>query len=569
MKAPALIIRFSFFVRMVELPFSRGYKNIQRVREIAGVFASHGFEEFIASAQQKGPLRELALRFFPAKQKTPVGIRLRRAFEDLGPTFVKLGQLLATRSDFLPADVVRELEKLVDEVRPVSFETVKGVLREEYGDYARIFKHIEEKPLASASIAQVHRATLHNGKRVIVKVQRPDISQKIDADLQILLDSAGFLESNFPESRFYNPTAIMQDFAKNLRRELDFLHESRNAIKFRKNFEGDEDVFVPEVYPEYCTRKVLVEEYVEGIRLLQIQPFSLQRRKKIIEEGARSLVKQVLVHGFFQADPHYGNIIVMKNDKIGIVDFGMMGYIDAQTRETTTDFFVALIEKDTEKLVDYFLGVGVLPKDVNLPAFREDLGEVIEQYYNIPISQMHLDEVIRDLTEIIREYKVRMHPKSMLLMRMLVTLEGIGRKLYPQFNTIEVAKPIVKDLVQERKKPLTVLRKSWSNLEGIAEAASKIPIQFSGVLSRAEEGNLSLNIQHYGLHEPISELDRTINKVSLSLIVAALIVASSLLVAAQIPPLLWGYSALGLVGLSVAVLFGLVLVGRIFASREF
>ncbi|MEM4255282.1 MAG: AarF/UbiB family protein [Candidatus Norongarragalinales archaeon] len=554
---------------MVEIPFSREYKNFRRVREIAGVFASHGFDEFIASAQQKGPLRELALRFFPPRQKTPVGIRLRRALEDLGPTFVKLGQLLATRTDFFPPDVIRELEKLVDEVNPVSFATVKSVLREEYGDYSKIFKHIEEKPLASASIAQVHKATLHNGKRVVIKVQRPNITVKIESDLQVLLDLAGFLESNFPESRFYTPTEIVQDFAKNLRRELDFLHEMRNAIKFRKNFEGDGEVYAPLVYPEYCTRRVLVEEHIEGVKLLQIQPYPLQRRKKIVEAGARSLVKQVLVHGFFQADPHYGNIIVMKNDGIGVVDFGMMGFIDSKTRETTTDFFISLIEKDTEKLVDYFMGVGALPKDADVSAFREDLGEVIEQYYNVPISQMHLDEVIRDLTDIVREYKVRMHPKSMLLMRMLVTLEGIGRKLYPQFNTIEVAKPVVKGLVEERKKPLTVLKKSWSSLNEIAEAASKIPVQFSGVLGRAEQGNLSLNIQHYGLHEPISELDRTINKVSLSLIVAALIVASSLLVAAQIPPLLWGYSALGLAGLSIAVLFGLVLVGRIFASREF
>ncbi|MFH1056769.1 MAG: AarF/ABC1/UbiB kinase family protein [Candidatus Micrarchaeota archaeon] len=553
----------------MELPFSKQYKNFKRAEEIISVFASHGFEEAIASAQEKGPLRELALRFFPPKQKTPVGIRLRRAFEDLGPTFVKFGQLLSTRSDLLPEPVVKELEKLVDEVKPLSFETVKEILRDEYGDYSKIFKNIEEKPLAAASIAQVHRATLANGRKIVLKVQRPNIENKIEADIQILLDLAVFFENNFPESKFYSPAAVVQDFAKTIRRELDFLHEMRNAIKFRTNFEGDEEVFVPEVYPEYCTRRVLVQEYVDGVRLLQIHDYPASRRKKIVEAGARSLIKQVLVHGFFQADPHHGNIIAMKGDRIGIVDFGMMGFLDEKTRETTTDFFVSLIKKDTDKLVDYFLSVGVLPKDADVPAFKEDLAEVIDQYYNVPISQMHLDEVVRDLTGIIRDYKVRMHPKSMLLMRMLVTLEGIGRKLYPQFNTIEVAKPVVERLISERKKPLTVLKKSWSSLEEIAEAASKIPIQFSGVLSKAEEGNLNLNIQHYGLHEPISELDRTINKVSLSLIVAALILASSILIATNIKPMLWGYSALGLAGLAIALLFGLVLVGRIFTSREF
>ena len=559
---------FSYPLSM-DLPFSKRYRHFKRVEEILGVFASHGFDEAIASAQEKGPLRELALRFFPPTQKTPVGIRLRRAFEDLGPTFVKFGQLLSTRSDLLPDDIIKELEKLVDDVKPMSFETVKNILREEYGDYSKLFKSIDEKPLAAASIAQVHRATLHNGKKVVLKVQRPNIADKIEYDIQILLDLASFLENNFPDAKAYDPASIVQDFAKTIRRELDFLHEMRNAIKFRKNFEGDEEVFVPEVYPLYCTRRVLVQGFVEGVRLMQTQSYPLQRRKKIIEAGARSLLKQVLVHGFFQADPHHGNIIVMNGDKIGIVDFGMMGFLDAKTREKTTDFFVALIQKDTQKLVDYFLSVGLLPKDADLPAFKEDLGEVIEQYYNVPISQMHLDEVVRDLIDIIRDYNVRMHPKSMLLMRMLVTLEGLGRKLYPQFNTVEVAKPLVQHLVSERKKPLSVLKKSWTSIEEIAEAASKIPLQFSGVLSKAEEGNLNLNIQHYGLHEPISELDRTINKVSLSLIVAALILASAILIATNIKPLIWGYSTLGLVGLTIAVLFGLVLVGRIFTSREF
>lgn len=554
---------------MVDLPFSREYKNFKRMEEILGIFAANGFEEFIASVQERGPLRNLALKFFPQKQKLPVGVRLRRALEDLGPTFVKFGQILSTRSDFFPEDVIRELEKLVDEVKPISFESVKSVLREEYGDYTKVFKRVDEKPVGSASIAQVHKAVLRDGRQVVVKVQRPNIQEKVERDLQILFDLAVFAERNFPESRYYSPTVLVQDFAKTMRRELDFLHEMRNAAKFRENFEGDAEVYIPKVFPEYCTRRVLVEEYVDGVRLLQIQSYSPARRKKIIEEGARSLIKQVLIYGFFQADPHHGNILVLNGDKIGVVDFGMIGFVDAKAREKTADFFIALIDKDTDALIDYFLSAGVLPKDIDLPSFKADLSEVIEQYYDVPISQMHLDEVVRDLTEIIREYKVRMHPKSMLLMRMLVTLEGIGRRLYPQFNTIEVAKPIVKEILEERRKPLTVLKKSWTSLEGIAEAASKIPIQFSAVLGKAEQGDLNLNVQHFGLQEPISSLDKTINKVSLSLIVAALILASSMLIATHIPPLLWGYSSLGLIGLAVAVMFGLVLVGRIFTSREF
>ena len=553
----------------IPLPFSREYKNFQRAREIFHVFAEHGFEEALFSAQQKGPLKRVALKFFPPQEKVAVGVRLRRAFEELGPTFVKFGQILSTRGDFLPEDVVRELEKLNDDVKPISFESVKAILREEYGDYTKIFKTISEKPLAAASIAQVHRATLKNGDEVVIKVQRPNITNKIEADVQILFDIALFMENNFPETKFYSPTALVQDFAKNIRRELDFLHEMRNAIKFRKNFEGDQEIFVPLVYPDYCTRRVLVEEFVEGVRILDSQKYPLARRKKIVEAGARSLLTQVLVHGFFQADPHPGNLIVMHGDRIGIVDFGMMGFLDAKTRDTTTDFFIALIQKDTEKLLSYFMDVGVLPPESDPAAFREDLEEIIEQYYNVPLEQMKLDEIVGDLTRIIREYKVRMHPKSMLLMRMLVHLESLGRRLYPQFNTIEVAQPVVKKLIRERSRLSSVLKKSWLSVQGIAEAASKIPIQFSNVLGKAEEGQLSLSIQHHGLEEPVYELDKTINKVSLSLIVAALLVASSQLLASQIAPILWGYSALGLFGLFISVLFGLVLVTRIFTSREF
>ena len=553
----------------IPLPFSRQYKNFGRVREIINVFASHGFEEAVASAEEKGPFKNLALRFFGPKQKIPAGIRLRRAFEELGPTFVKFGQILSTRGDFLPEEIVRELEKLTDEVKPISFEAVKGVLREEYGDYSKIFKNVEEKPLAAASIAQVHRATLQNGERVIVKVQRPNIASKIESDMQILFDLAVFVESNFPETKFYSPSALVQDFAKNLRRELDFMHEMRNAIKFRKNFEGDPEIFVPKIYPEYCTRRVLVEEFVEGVKILDAAKYPLARRKKIVEAGARSLIRQVLVHGFFQADPHPGNLIAMRGDRIGVVDFGMMGFLDVKSRDKTTDFFIALIQKDTEKLVDYFMGVGVLPPDADAGAFKDDLGEVIEQYYNVPLEQMRLGDVVADLTGIIREYKARTTAKSMLLMRMLVHLDGLGRRLYPQFNTIEIAKPVVRQMIEDRRKISTVLKKSWLSVQEIAQAASKIPIQFSNVLGKAEEGQLSLSIEHRGLEEPVYELDKTINKVSLSLIVAALLVASAQLLAAQIPPLVWGYSALGLFGLFISVLFGLVLVTRIFTSREF
>jgi len=545
--------------------------HIRRLEEITRTLAKYGFVELIEllRGSSNATVRHFVSEFFPRTPKEPLGVRLRMVLEELGPTFIKFGQLLSSRADMLPRDVLEEMEKLQDDVPPFAYEEVQEILDRELGGASKVFASIDKKPLAAASIGQVHRARLKTGESVIIKVQRPGIEELVEADLVVLANLASWFESHFPETRFYQPAEFVRQFGQTLRRELDFLHEARSAERFRKNFQGDKTIYVPKVYPEFTTKHVLVMEYIEGVKLTRCASFPLSRRKKIVERGSRAVLKEVLVFGFFQGDPHPGNLLVMKNDVIGVVDFGMTGFIDAPTREKTADFFAALIQKDTQKLVDYFLSAGVISPDSNVEEFKSDLTEVIEQYYDFPIQEMRLDEIVRDLAALIRTYKVRMHPKAMLLLRLLVTLEGVGRRLYPEFNTVTAAKPLVEELLRERARPHYILKKSLGRFSTVSDALAKIPAQFSSVLGKAESGNLDVNIEHHGLEQPVFQLDKTINKVALALIVAALIMASSILMAVQIKPLIYGYSLLGLAGMVVALLLGFTLVASIFASREF
>ncbi|MFH0835968.1 MAG: AarF/ABC1/UbiB kinase family protein [Candidatus Micrarchaeota archaeon] len=543
-----------------------------RMKEIAGILAKHGFEEFLSLVDESSTnkvVQRVVSQVFPRKEKTPLGVRIRTALIDLGPTFVKFGQLLSSRADMLPPDVVQELEKLQDQVPSFDYAQVERIITKELGDPKKIFRKIEKKPLAAASIGQVHKAVLLNGDNVIIKVQRPGIEEKVEADIQILTDLAGFVEEHVPETRFYHPIEIVKQFAHTIRREMDFVHEARSNERFRKNFEKDETVFIPRVYMTYTTRRVLVQEFVPGVKITQATSYAMPRRKKIVERGANAIIRQVLVYGLFQADPHPGNLIVMKKDVVGIVDFGMTGFIDTETRDEITDFFLALIRKDTDALVDYFMKVGAISSDTNVSAFRADLAEVIEQYYDFPLEQMRFDEIVRDLIDLAREYKVRMPPKAMLLFRLLVTLEGLGRRIYPKFNTVKAVQPVAEDLLKRRTAPDYVLRKSLGKVTAISDSFARIPVQLSKILGKVEQDKLELNIEHHGLEEPIFKLDKAINKVSISLLIASLSIASALIVLADKGPHIIGYPVLGMTGFLIAALASLVVLARVFASKEF
>ncbi|NUN11734.1 AarF/ABC1/UbiB kinase family protein [Candidatus Micrarchaeota archaeon] len=546
--------------------FSLGYKHFKRLRQIYHVLSKYGFIE-VVDWLQEGKVKKFVSDLFPQKTKKPLGERIRCALEELGPTFIKFGQILSTRGDLFPPEVIVELEKLQDAVPPFSFDEVKQILQEEFKG-KKVFKKIDEKPLAAASIGQVHKAVLLNGDVVAVKIQRPGIKDLVEEDVQILFDIANFLESNFQEVKYYQPVDFVQQFAFTIRKEMDYLHEMRNAQKFARNFEKEETVRIPKTYPDFTTKRVLVLEFLEGKKITDCAKLSIEKRKKIVERGANAVMKQVLQHGFFQADPHAGNLLVLKNDVIGIVDFGMVGYLDESMREQLSDFFVSLITKDTQKLVDYFISNGMTPPDLDEAAFKIDLDELIDQYYGFSLKEMHLAEIVEDVFTVSRKHKIRMQPRLLLLFRLIVTLEGVGRKIYPQFNTIPVAKPYIEKILREKNSPSRLLKKSLNQAHSFSEAVARFPMQVSGLMSRAQKGELEIKVDHHGLDESVFRVDRAINKISLALMTTGLFLGSSILAQLEIPPLVLGLSWLAWVGFLFSGLLGFLLLVSILWSRE-
>ncbi|MFH1779870.1 MAG: AarF/ABC1/UbiB kinase family protein [Candidatus Micrarchaeota archaeon] len=547
--------------------FSLGYKHFGRVKEIYRVLAKHGFIE-VVDWLEEGRVKKFLSDLFPRKPKKPLGERIRVVLTDLGPTFIKFGQILSTRADLLPPDVITELVKLQDQVPEFSFDEVKQILKEEYGD-KKVFKKINPKPIAAASIGQVHKAVLMNGTEVVIKIQRPGIQEVVEEDLQILLDIARFLEANFAEAKYYQPVDFVRQFSSTLRKEMDYVHELRNAQKFAKNFEKDKEVRIPCVYPEFTTKKVLVLEYLAGVKITSFVSQPLKIRKLVVERGANLVMKQVLKYGFFQADPHAGNLMVLKNNVIGIVDFGMVGHLDHEMREQLCDLFISLIEKNSDKLVTYFLDTGLVPPDIDLKAFKSDVDELIDQYYDYPLEQIRLEDVFLEITSLARQYKVRMQPKLLLLFRLLVTLDGVGRQLYPEFNSIPVAKPYVIRILQERHSPSNVLKRSLLNARDVSEAVARFPLQLSGLLSRVQKGNLEVSLDHKGLEENVFRIDRAINKISLAVMTAGLFLGASILAQLEVPPLILGLSWTAWIGFFASGFIGFLLIVSILLSKEF
>lgn len=548
------------------------YRRIKRYRVVIFTFLKYGFDDIVDRLDLLSLVRKRRPRgMIQPRTPAPTAQRFREALAELGPTFVKLGQLLSTRPDILPDSFIVELEKLQDDVPPIPFSDIVEVFREEFDKSPEdIFSEIDPEPTASGSIAQVHKALLPDGTQAAVKVQRPGIISVINTDISILMEIASLIERHIPELKWINPVAIVHHFSSSINRETDFISEFHAAEQFANNFSNDPTVVIPRVFREYSSEKILVMDFIEGIKISDLEAIANSNldRKILARNGANAILKEIFEHQFFHGDPHPGNLFALENNRIAAIDFGMVGYLDDKTTRLLGKIFSGVVKKDIDPIVHNLEEMQILPAHIDIMAFRFDLKGFIDRYHGSTISEVDMDEIIGDSLRIVRNHQIILPANLATVGRMLVLSTWIARKLDPDFDMVKEAGPYVRKLLSAQFSARNISRDAVSLVDDYYSIFKFLPASLKTILNKLKKGETTITLQHQGIDRMIREIDRSSNRLSFSMIVAALIVGSSLIIHMDKGPALYGFSALGLGGFLVAGILGLWLVASILRSGK-
>ncbi|GBD97406.1 MAG TPA: AarF/ABC1/UbiB kinase family protein [Nitrospirae bacterium] len=559
------------------LRFWHTYKNINRIGQIVNILLKHGLGQFIeqVNLQRFIPLRK-RIKYFARWQEVErhtIPQRLRMAFSELGPSFIKLAQILSSRPDLITNRYADEFKKLQDRVPPFSSEKARRMIESEFKiSLEDIFADFDDVPVAAASIAQVHNAVLKTGEKVIVKIQRPDIRNTIETDIAVLNAIARLMLKYIPESKFFDPEGIVNEFARSVKKELDFIAEAKNLQRFRRNFAENEDICIPAIYPDLLSGKAIVMERLEGVRIDDIRAidaFGIDR-SDLARRGVNAYFKMIFEDGFFHADPHPGNIFVMPDGKIGLVDFGIVGWLTPDMMENIANAFLAVLKRDFDRLIDVYLDIGLVADEIDMVSFRRefraDLAYLLEPLYDITISEINFPEYLEALTHLVIKYGLKVPSDLLLMNKTILILDNIGRQLDPGFNAVSAAEPYAAKLVKKRLSPQRLLDKTKENVTEIGDMIIDTPRQLNRLLKKALRDEVSFKIDPIGMGDLIKDIDRSSNRLAFSIVVAATIVASSMLVQADIGGKIFGLSTIGVSGFLVAFLLGLRLLLSIIKS---
>ena len=550
------------------LPPATRTGNLRRFSQIGRVLVRHGFGfvfDVRRERREKKGLQEFLAPNF--------GVRLRQTLDDLGPTFVKFGQLLSTRSDILPDSVLAELQKLQDTVRPMPAGAAQAIVERELGaPVEEVFTRFDPEPLGSASIGQVHRAVLREGEVVAVKVQRPEAPGRVESDLELMREFADFLDRRFGRRIFVDVRGLVAEFETVIRRELDYTAEAENARRFAVNFAGT-PVVIPRVHLEYSTRRVLTLQNIEGTRFHDIQPLLLSpsERRRVASMGADAIFKMAFEDGFFHGDPHPGNLILTPKGDLALLDFGMVGYMSRGDIEALSRLFIAVIQRDAAAALRGLESLGVRYATEVRGDLERDLREFFNKYSGLSVGEVTLGQALSELISLARRYRLRVPPVFPLLTKALVTAEGLARAIDPTINVYEVAQPYARRLLTERLRPEAVLEATRELAFEYAGYVEDYPEQIRILLAELADGESEVQLEHGGLDELLGKVDVLANRLVFALVTGALLLGSCMLGALNkggpgVPYL--GVQVVSFIGFTLALIMGSILLAIIFRSRR-
>ena len=561
---------------MTFLRIHLAYKNIQRLRQIITILIKHGFYPIIERIHLTKlislPQRIIGKKVIVQQEAISFAVRTRLAFEELGPTFIKFGQILSTRPDILPEEFIRELLKLQDEVPPFPFPDVVRVIENEFKKPVKeLFKDIDEKPIAAASIAQVHRAVTMDGEDVVIKVQRPNIETTIDDDISILQYLAKLIVKYIQESKVYDPVGMVEEFAITIKREMDFTLEASYTERFKKKHSNDPRIFIPSIYWNLTGKRVLTMERIDGIKIDNIERLKEQGidTEKISHIVAEALFRQVFEFGVFHGDLHSGNIFVLGPEKVAFVDFGIVGRVDQEMQENLADIFVGLVSEDYELLTKVYLKMGILPEDIDEASFKREYHDILFAYFGKPFKITSIGELLMNYIRLASRYKVKMPRELLLLDKCILELEGLGRLLHPDVNVLVESQQFAQQLIAKRFGPAAMAKGAVDTVKEYQTFVHTFPSQMGQILKKMMSDKFTIDFVHKGLEELMGEMDRSSNRLTFGVIVAALIIGSSLVMAFGGGPKLFGYPFLGILGFIAAGVLGLWLAFLILRSGKF
>lgn len=550
-------------------------RQLNRYRKIAEVMARHGFGAIVDEMGLSGalnlPRRMLRRDPLPATRRTAAQ-HLREALEELGPTFIKLGQIASTRPEILPPAFSEELSKLQDDVPPAPWEEIKPVLEEELGQPIEdVFLALDPEPIASASLAQVYAAMLEDQTQVVVKVQRPDIERVIATDLSIISDMARLAAERLSWTSAYDPVGLAEEFGASLKGELDYGREGRNVDRFRQNFAGVPYIYVPKVYWRHSSRRVLIQERISGIKPDDIDRLDAEGydRDVIAMAAAKLVIQEILEDGYFHADPHPGNLVILPGNVIGLIDFGTVGYLDDSDRANLIRLYIAVIQFDVEGIVAQLIRMGIAGPNVDERGLKRDLRRLLRKYYGMPLKDIAVNELLAEIQPVIYEYRLHIPSDYWLLLKTLVIMEGVGKRLAPDFDVFEVSAPYVRRFIIRLASPQFwgpgVLRGASSWLDLMAN----FPRRTTRILDQIERGVIGFEADVPAITRASRQLDQAANRIILSILIGTLTIALAMLIPSLDLSWPWNLSTwLIVLGFLLAVGLSLWLIWSILRSNR-
>ncbi len=511
------------------------FRNINRTREILGIFIKYGFEDVIANSTLRNLVTE-SMRIKWLRDEKPVmeytrWERIRMAAEELGPTFIKLAQVLSNRPDIIPEELVKEFEKLQDRVPPFGFDEAKVIVEHEIGKkIEEVFEEFSEKPMASASIGQVYKAKLRTGEEVVVKVQRPNVAETIALDLGIIKEAVKRADRYLKKQGVLNAEEVVRVFDRAITKELDYLNEARNIDRFRATYKHRTDFYVPKAYREYSTNRILIMEFMKGCKITdvkQLKEWGLSPAR-IVEKGMDIYLSQIFEFGYFHGDPHPGNILVNEEGTIILLDFGMVGQLMKKDKYAFAGIFIAMSRHDAREMANQMRKLAVEDNITDMRQFVYDLNDMIEDYSYLDVSESSIQDVIERLQKIMFEYHITVPGGVFLIFRAFAILEGIGKKMHPNFKTYEFIRPYGQRLLTEQLKPENLASEAAQRFSNLTGFLNSFPVEVRGILQQVAKGKLHTEVELQGYGYALKKWDSISTRMSLTYIICALIIGSSI-----------------------------------------